>query len=78
MSDTQLLLDGPELDPLLERAREIGGRVVRAERVRRMFGKARYEVTVEVPGLSDGAASSAPALPPGRGAGPARPAGGPG
>jgi hypothetical protein len=55
VSDTQLLLDGPELDPLIERARELGGRVVKAERVRRMFGKARFEVTVEVPGLSDGA-----------------------
>ncbi|TRW45645.1 hypothetical protein, partial [Georgenia yuyongxinii] len=74
MSDTQLLLDGPELDPLIERARDLGGRVVKAERVRRMFGKARFEVTVQVPGLSDGGAPpGAPGGPGAAGASGARP-----
>ncbi|MHB1290240.1 MAG: hypothetical protein ACYC3U_13250, partial [Georgenia sp.] len=55
MSDTRLLLDGPELAPLIERAREIGGRVVKAERVHKGFGPFAhhgYVVTVDVPGLS--------------------------
>ena len=60
-----MLLDGEELDPLLARARELGGRVVRAERVRRgvgPFARSRYEVTVDVPGLADdGGAGPGPA-----------------
>ncbi|WP_193721655.1 hypothetical protein, partial [Georgenia subflava] len=67
MSDTLLLLDGDELDPLLARARELGGRVQRAERVRRgvgPFAKNRYEVTVEVADDAGGAGGAGPAATP--------------
>ena len=51
MSDTRLLLDGTDLDEVLARAAGLGGRVVRAERVRSgLLGRQRYEVTVAVPG----------------------------
>lgn len=77
MSDTRLLLDGPELAPLVERAREVGGRVVKAERVRKGFGpfaRNGYVVTVDVPGLSPqpgpaepaGSAPAGPGAPTGR------------
>ena len=53
MSDRRLLLDGPDLQALLARAAELGGQVVRAERVRKgLFGRQWYEVTVVVPELS--------------------------
>lgn len=51
MSEPRLLLDGPDLRPLLEQAHRLGGQVVRAEKVRRgmgLFARPRYELTVEV------------------------------
>jgi len=52
VSDRRLLLDGADLDELLARAARLGGRVVRAERVRTgLLGRSRYEVTVTVPAL---------------------------
>jgi hypothetical protein len=52
-----LLLDGQELGEVLDRATDLGGRVVRVARVRRaglagLFGARRYEVTVDVDGLA--------------------------
>lgn len=50
MSDRRLLLDGPDLTALLARAEEVGGRVVRAQRLRKGLLQRRwYEVTVAVP-----------------------------
>lgn len=52
MSDRRLLLDGPDLQELLGRAAELGGKVVRAERIRKgLLGRQWYEVTVAVPEL---------------------------
>ncbi|WP_152192557.1 hypothetical protein [Georgenia satyanarayanai] len=45
-----MLLDGPDLTALLARAEELGGRVVRAQRLRKgLLMRQWYEVTVDVP-----------------------------
>lgn len=64
MSARRLLLDGPDLRALVEEAAELGGRVVRAERLRRgLLGRRWYEVTVDVPALSAaGSRAGAPAV----------------
>lgn len=50
MSDRRLLLDGPDLPALVARAEELGGRVVRAQRLRKgLLMRRWYEVTVAVP-----------------------------
>lgn len=50
MSDRRLLLDGPDLTELLARAGQLGGRVVRAQRLRKgLLMRRWYEVTVAVP-----------------------------
>ncbi|WP_413451419.1 hypothetical protein AA0Y32_16295 [Georgenia phoenicis] len=50
MSDRRLLLDGPDLPELLARAEELGGTVVRAQRLRKgILSRQWYEVTVAVP-----------------------------
>lgn len=55
MQSRRLLLDGPDLQALLRRAEEVGGRVVRARRHRRgLLGRSWYEVTVDVPDTSRG------------------------
>lgn len=52
MPDTRLLLDGTDLEPLLARAKEMRGRVVKVERVRKgrgPFATERFEVSVQAP-----------------------------
>ncbi|WP_110851536.1 hypothetical protein [Georgenia satyanarayanai] len=45
-----MLLDGPDLTELLARAGQLGGRVVRAQRLRKgLLMRQWYEVTVAVP-----------------------------
>lgn len=72
MSDRRLLLDGPDLTELLARAEELGGRVVRAQRLRKgLLMRQWYEVTVAVP---DPQVATLTRLPTRRAPVPARPA----
>lgn len=73
MSDRRLLLDGPDLPALVARAQELGGRVVRAQRLRKgLLMRRWYEVTVAVPDLQ---VAPLTRLPVRRTPAPARPAG---
>ena len=71
MADTRLLLEGSDIEALLERVRTEHGpdvRIVEADRVRSggvagFFAKERYAVTIEVPGAAPAAPAAVPPAP---------------